>query len=131
MFKTLKDLISAATQAAPKVSVADAQKMIGEQDALVIDVREAAEVERSGKIAGALHIPRGMLEFRADKGSPYYEAGLRKDRLVILYCASGARSAMAAKRLQEMGFEKVYNLGGFGEWVSAGGAVEQVLDPGM
>lgn len=131
MFKTLKDFLTAAAQSAPRISVADTQRLIREEDALVIDVREAAEVESTGKIAGAHHIARGMLEFRADPESEYYDSSLRKDRPLILYCASGARSAMAAKRLQEMGYEKVYNLGGLRDWVSAGGKIERPVDSGM
>ena len=66
--------------------------------ALVVDVRDAPEVEQSGKVAGAVHIPRGMLEFRADPESPYYDKNFAKDKTVIVYCASGGRARCPARR---------------------------------
>ncbi len=97
----------------------------------MIDVRDAPEVEKSGKIAGALHISRGMLEFRADPDSPYHDKTLHRDRPVILYCASGGRAALSGKTLKDLGYSKVYNLGGFKDWVDNGGQVDHPIEPGM
>jgi rhodanese-related sulfurtransferase len=123
MAKSIKELVEAANQVVPRVTAAEAKQKI-DDGAVVIDVRDAAEVERTGKVAGALHIPRGMVEFRADPESPYYEQSLAKDKPVILYCAGGGRAALAGQALKEMGYGEVFNLGGFGDWADSGGAVE-------
>ena len=73
-----------------------------------------------------MNVSRGMLEFRADPESPYHGKNFAKDRSVILYCASGGRSALSSKVLREMGYTKVHNLGAFRDWVESGGAVEQL-----
>jgi len=99
--------------------------LIADENALVVDVRDAAEVQASGKVKGALNISRGMLEFRADASTPSHNTELRTDRPVILYCASGGRSALSGKVLKDMGYEKVYNLGGFKDWAESGGEVEK------
>lgn len=123
MAKTVKDLVEAANAVVPRISADDAKKKIAD-GALVVDVRDAHEVEKSGKVAGAVHVPRGMLEFRADPDSPYYDANFAKDRPVIVYCAAGARAALSGHVLKEMGYGEVYNLGGFGDWAEGGGAVD-------
>ena len=89
----------------------------------MVDVRDAPEVSASGKIAGAVNVSRGMLEFRADPDSPYHDKNFDKEKTVILYCASGGRSALAGKVLKDMGYDKVYNVGGFKDWT---GAVDKV-----
>jgi len=127
---TLKQMMEAANAAVPRVSIEEARRLI-EQGAVVIDVRDAPEVENSGKVEGSLHISRGMLEFRADPDSPLHDKHLVKDRPVIVYCASGGRSALAGKALKELGYEKVFNLGAFKEWTEAGGEVERPIEPGM
>jgi rhodanese-related sulfurtransferase len=78
----------------------------------------------SGKVAGAVHVSRGMLEFRADPETPYHDKNFAKDKIVILYCASGGRSALGGKVLKDMGYREVYNLGAFKDWVENGGAVD-------
>jgi rhodanese-related sulfurtransferase len=83
-------------------------------------VRDANELADRGKLAGALNVSRGMIEFRADPDLPYHNAEFRKDRPVILYCASGGRSALSAKALKDMGYERVYNLGGFKDAAEGG-----------
>jgi len=128
---TVKDMMAAANASVPRITVAEAQALIADQSALVIDVRDAPEVEKSGKAAGALHISRGMLEFRADDATQYHNPELRKDRPVLLYCASGGRSALSGKLLQDMGYQKVYNIGGFKDWVDGGGEVEGPVEQGM
>jgi rhodanese-related sulfurtransferase len=89
-------------------------------------VRDAPELAASGKVAGAVHVSRGMLEFRADPQSPYHDKNFAKDKTVILYCGSGGRAALAGKALKDLGYERVYNLGGFKDWADGGGAVEKV-----
>jgi rhodanese-related sulfurtransferase len=124
MTTSVKELMAAANAAVPKIGADEAKKLISDQNALVIDVRDAPEVQASGKVKGALNISRGMLEFRADADTPYHNAELRKDRPVILYCASGGRSALGGKVLKDMGYEKVYNLGAFKDWAEGGGEIE-------
>ncbi|MEO1019300.1 MAG: rhodanese-like domain-containing protein, partial [Pseudomonadota bacterium] len=91
---------------------------------VILDVRETSEVEASGKAEGAVHIPRGLLEFRADPESPMHLPELTQDKTVLLYCASGGRSALAGKTLKDMGYTEVYNIGGFKTWADAGKPVE-------
>jgi rhodanese-related sulfurtransferase len=123
-------MLEAANAAVPRVSPAQAREMIAKGGTLVLDVRDAPEVEKSGKAAGALHVSRGMLEFRADPESPYHDKSFAKDKTVILYCASGGRAALAGKVLKDMGYEKVYNLGAFKDWAEDGGAIEKPVEPG-
>jgi rhodanese-related sulfurtransferase len=82
-------------------------------------------VQASGKIAGAVHVSRGMLEFRADADLPSHDPNFSKDEDVILYCASAGRAALAGKMLKDLGYERVYNFGGFKEWADSGGAIER------
>src|SRR5579883_236716 len=127
---SVKQMLEAANAAVPRVSPAQAREMIAKGGTLVLDVRDAPEVEKSGKAAGALHVSRGMLEFRADPESPYHDKSFAKDKTVILYCASGGRAALAGKVLKDMGYEKVYNLGAFKDWAEDGGAIEKPVEPG-
>jgi rhodanese-related sulfurtransferase len=121
---SVKQLMEAANAAVSRTTPAQMRSMIATGDAMVVDVRDAQEVEKSGKIAGAINVSRGMLEFRADPDSPYHDKTFAKDKTVILYCASGGRSALSGKVLKEMGYTQVYNLGAFKDWVESGGAVE-------
>jgi rhodanese-related sulfurtransferase len=127
----VRQLIEAANAVVPRISPAQAQEMIATGQAVVIDVRDAPEVEKSGKVAGAMHVSRGMLEFRADPDSPYHDKALRRDRPVVLYCASGGRSALSGKTLKDLGYEQVYNLGAFKDWVENGGTIDHPIEPGM
>jgi len=127
---TVKQMIEAANAAVPRVSAAEARELIA-KGALVVDVRDAPEVEKSGKVEGAVHVSRGMLEFRADPGSPYHDKQFDPAKPVILYCASGGRSALAGKTLKDMGYTQVFNLGAYKDWAEAGGAIEQPIEPGM
>jgi rhodanese-related sulfurtransferase len=125
MATTVKQMLEAANAAVPKITPAQAKEMIAKGDTLVVDVRDAPEVAASGKVAGAVHVSRGMLEFRADPQSPYHDKNFAPGKTVILYCASGGRSALAGKALKDLGYDKVYNLGGFKDWADSGGAVEK------
>jgi rhodanese-related sulfurtransferase len=121
----VKQLLEAANAVVPRITPAQAREMMAKDDVTIVDVRDAPEVEKSGKVARAVNISRGMLEFRADPESPYHDKTFAKDKTVILYCASGGRSALGGKVLKDMGYAKVYNLGAFKDWVDSGGAVER------
>lgn len=123
---SVKQLMEAANATVPKITAAEAKAMIATGDALVVDVRDGTEVAASGKVAGAVAVSRGMLEFRADPESPYHDKRFDKTKPVILYCASGGRSALSGKTLKDLGYTKVYNLGAFKDWAESGGAVEKV-----
>lgn len=120
---SVKHLLGAANEAVPKISADEARKLMA-KDALVVDVRDGTEVAKTGKLKGAVHVSRGMIEFRADADTPYHDPQFRKDRPVILYCASGGRSALAGKVLKDMGYTNVHNLGGFKDAADAGLEVE-------
>ena len=125
MNATVKDMMAAANAAVPRITPLEAREMMEKGNTVVIDVRDAHEVEKTGRIAGAIHISRGMLEFRADPETPYHDPNLAKDRTVILYCASGGRAALSCKLLKDMGYIQVYNMGGIGDWIASGGGVER------
>ena len=116
MATSVKQLLEAANAAVPKITPDQASNMIKKGNTLVVDVRDAPEVAASGKITGAVNVSRGMLEFRADPESPYHDKKFEKGKTVILYCASGGRAALAGKLLKDMGYDDVYNLGGFKDW---------------
>jgi rhodanese-related sulfurtransferase len=118
-------MMEAANAVVPKVTPAEAKDMIAKGNTLVVDVRDAAEVANSGKVATAVNVSRGMLEFRADPDSPYHDKAFDKSRTVIVYCASGGRAALSGKVLKDFGFANVLNLGGFKDWVDSGGAVDK------
>jgi len=124
MGTTVAQMIEAANAVVPRVTPLQAREMIAKGNVLVIDVRDAPEVEKTGKVAGSVHVSRGMLEFRADPQSPYHDIQFSKDKTLILYCASGGRAALAGKVLKDMGYGSVYNLGGFKDWAESGGPLD-------
>jgi rhodanese-related sulfurtransferase len=126
MPSSVKDMLAAANGSVPAISPQDAKALIEGGEALVVDVRDGLEIQGSGKVQGAKHVARGMLEFRADPDSPYYDNAFDREKTVIVYCASGGRAALAGKTLQDMGYKDVRNLGGFKGWAESGGAVEKV-----
>src|ERR1700746_389726 len=125
MATTLKQMMDAANAAVPRITLAQAREMSAQGNTLVVDVREPPEVEKTGKVAGAINVSRSFLEFRAEPISPSHDKNFGKDKNVIVYCASGGRAALSGKALKDMGYERVYNLGGFKDWADAGGAGEQ------
>ncbi len=131
MSVTVQQLLDAANAVVPKVTFDEARDLIENRGALVVDVRDAPELAATGKVVNALHVSRGMLEFRACPETKYHDPSFRKDRPTLLYCASGGRSALASKTLQDLGFQEVYNLGAFKDWVDAGGDIEGPMDQGM
>lgn len=125
MKRTVKDLLENANSQITTYEVADAMKRHGEENVVFIDVRDEPELQDGGRIPGAVHASRGMLEFYIDPASPYHKEIFSSGVEIIFYCKSGGRSALAAQRAQEMGVERVANLkGGFPAWKEQGGPVE-------
>jgi rhodanese-related sulfurtransferase len=125
MSSSVKEMLAAANGAVPTISPQDAKALIERGQALVVDVRDGTEVQATGKIQGARHVSRGMLEFRADPDSPAHDKAFDRDKTMIVYCASGGRAALAGKTLKDMGYKDVRNLGGFKGWADSGGAVDK------
>lgn len=127
MVKGMKDLVQAARVRVKEISAAEAAQLLETRaEVLFLDVREAEELA-GGRIPGALHVPRGVLEPKAAADSPLQEPHLSDpDRTIVVYCASGVRSLLAADTLGEFGFRDVHSLaGGFGGWKSAGQVVDE------
>jgi len=117
-----KAMLGEANAEIDTVSAEKAREYVGDENILFVDVRETQEVENSGGLPGSLHVPRGLLEFIADPESPMHKSELSSGRQLVLYCASGGRSALAAKTLQDMGLSNVCHIaGGFTAWVDIGG----------
>ena len=123
--KTVQSMLAEANAAVPRIAPQDAKALVGRSDVLFLDVREPPEVAASGKVPGALAVPRGLVEFRADPASSLHDAAFDRGKTIVAYCASGGRSALVGKTLKDMGYDKVRNLGGFKDWVDAGGEVEK------
>lgn len=123
--KTVQAMIAEADAQVPRISPQEAKGLLGRPDVVFLDVREPAEVAASGKVPGAVAVPRGLVEFRADPSSPLHDAAFDRAKTVVTYCASGGRSALVGKTLKEMGYGNVYNLGGFKGWLDAGGEAEK------
>ena len=123
--KTAAELVAEAKAGIENLGVEDVGREIESGDALVVDLREGEELDQSGHIPGAVHAPRGMLEFYADPTSPYHRPEFDPEARIILHCASGGRSALAADALQQLGYSKVAHLdGGIRAWREAGKPVE-------
>jgi rhodanese-related sulfurtransferase len=120
MAKNVKDLLAEANSVVPKLSPDQAAEKMKSGDVLIVDVRDPTEVQQSGRIKGAVNVSRGMLEFRADPDSQYHNPAFQKDKTILLHCASGGRSALAGKTLQDMGYTAVFNIGGFKDLAEAG-----------
>ncbi len=114
--KSAQILVSEALEHIKTISPDEALKMFNENQCNLIDIRDIRELQKDGQVEGANHIPRGMLEFWLDPESPYFKEGkLDMNKEMILFCAGGLRSALAAKTLNDMGFKKVSHIdGGFG-----------------
>ena len=131
MSLTVQQMLAEANAAVPRIEAAAAQALIAQRGALLLGTRDAPELEKMGWAEGSHHIPRGMLEFRADPASPFHDPAQRKDRPVVLHCASGGRAALAGKLLRNMGHAEVLNLGGLKDWKDGGGPVVEPVDQGM
>jgi rhodanese-related sulfurtransferase len=122
--KTAEGYLAEANAVVPKIAVEDAIARHATGEALFIDVRDGKDIAESGTVAGALHIPRGFVEFAADDATPFHNAALSKDAEIILVCAAGGMAALTGKTLIDMGYKNVSNGGGFPAWKEAGGATE-------
>ncbi len=120
-----KAMVEAASREIETIPTEDAIKMHGRDDVVFVDIRDPRELERDGKIPGAFHATRGMLEFWIDQDSPYHKPIFNQDKKYLFFCAGALRSALAAKTAQDMGLKPVAHIaGGFGAWKKAGGPVE-------
>lgn len=123
--KGIKELVAEAEAEIETLSAAEAITRRGEPDVVIVDIRDIRELYRDGTVPGALHAPRGMLEFWVDPESPYYKEIFGSGKHFVFYCAGGMRSALAAKTVQDMGLAPVSHIaGGFAAWKEAGGATE-------
>lgn len=123
--KGYKALLDEALAEIETVETAAAIAAHGDADTLFVDLRDPRELEREGIIPGAVHAPRGMIEFWVDPESPYHKPVFAMGKRILLFCAAGWRSALTAKTLQDMGLDRVAHIdGGFGAWKTAGGLVE-------
>jgi len=127
-FKTSKELVQEAMDKVKTITPLELSEMQKKNKELIlIDIRDIRELKKTGKIKGAKHMPRGMLEFWLDPESPYYKEDISPDKTKVFYCASNWRSALATKSIQEMGFENVYHVeGGFQAIVDSGYEVEKI-----
>jgi rhodanese-related sulfurtransferase len=120
-YKTMLDEANAAVET---LDVTAAVAMLDRDDVVFVDLRDPRELEREGKIPGAFHCPRGMLEFWIDPESPYAKPAFQQDKTFVFFCAGGWRSALAAKTAQDMGLKPVAHIqGGFGAWKTAGAPI--------
>lgn len=121
--KTAKDFLDAANAAVTRIPATEAIAKHG-SGAVFVDVRDSAAIAKTGTIAGAQRVPRGMLEFMADPATQYHNPALQKDAEIYLVCGAGGQAALSGQTLTEMGFTRVTNIGGIGDWKTAGGPME-------
>ncbi len=116
VIKSAQALVAEANSEIKTINVSEAFNLVQNNKCNLIDIRDIRELENEGRVENSVHIPRGMLEFWIDPNSQYFKEGkLNLDKEMVLFCAAGARSALAAKSLKDMGFEKVSHIeGGFG-----------------
>ena len=125
--KSFKDFMAEARRSVKTIDVNEAMSLTADSQVRFIDVRDYSELVAMGRIPGAEHASRGMLEFLVDPQSPYHNKLFSSDKQFVLYCMSGGRSLLAAHRMQEMGIENVRSLdGGMKAWLEAGGDTEEV-----
>ena len=121
-----KQLVAEANANIETLSIESAIALYGDANTVLVDIRDVRELKREGKVPGALHAPRGMLEFWVDPDSPYYREIFGSSKKFVFFCAGGLRSALATAQLQRMGLEPVAHIeGGFGAWRDAGGPVDK------
>ena len=123
--KSVMSMVEAAKSEIEEIPAAEAVQLAGRADVVLVDVRDIRELNRDGKVPGAFHAPRGMLEFWIDPASPYFKPKFGEDKKFVFFCAGGLRSALAAKTAQDMGLQPVAHIvGGLGAWKKAGGSVD-------
>jgi rhodanese-related sulfurtransferase len=119
-----KTLLAEANASVRTLTIEEAIALNGRDDVVFVDLRDPRELEREGRMPGAFHCPRGMLEFWIDPESPYAKPTFQQDKTFVFFCAGGWRSALAARAVQEMGLAPVAHIeGGFGAWKRSGGPI--------
>jgi len=120
-----RQLVADAEKEIETVTVEEALALHGRDDVVLVDIRDIRELQRDGRVPGAFHCPRGMLEFWIDPQSHYHKPVFAEDKRFVFFCAGGLRSALAAQTAHQMGLKPVAHIrGGFGAWKAAGGPVE-------
>ena len=123
--KGYKALLAEANAVVDTIPAAEAIGLVGRDDVVLVDLRDPRELEREGKVPGAFHCPRGMLEFWIDPNGSYFKPVFGEDKKFVFFCAGGLRSALAAQTAKRMGLKPVAHIqGGFGAWKKAGGPTE-------
>lgn len=123
--KSVSELVAAAEARIERLTPEQARQLLDDPDVRFVDIRDVRELKREGTVPGALHAPRGMLEFWVDPDSPYHKADFASGQRFVLFCALGHRSALATAQLMDMGFGPVCDIeGGFAGWRSVGGKIE-------
>ncbi len=123
--KSVKSMVESAKAEITELTAADMIAKAKDPGIVMVDIRDPRELERDGRIPGAFHATRGMLEFWIDPASPYYKPVFGEDKQFVFFCAGGLRSVLAAKTAQDMGLKPVaHMIGGFGAWKTAGGEIE-------
>lgn len=121
-----KDMLANANADIETISAKDAAEAINDKNVVIVDLRDIRELQREGMIPGAFHCPRGMLEFWVHPDSPYHKAIFAEPKKFVFYCASGWRSALSTKTVQDMGLSPVAHIdGGFTAWKESGGPIEE------
>jgi rhodanese-related sulfurtransferase len=120
MPSSVREMLAEANAAVPRLNPAEVREMIGKENVLIVDVRDAPELASGGKLKGAVNVSRGMLEFRADPESPFHNPAFQNGKIVLVYCGSGGRAPLSGQTLKELGYHSVYNAGGFKELADAG-----------
>lgn len=130
MKKTVKDMVAQAESEIEVLPVSEAQALADDPSVQIVDIRDVRELWREGTIPGALHAPRGMLEFWVDPESPYHKPEFSSGKKYVFFCAMGWRSALATKAMQDMGLEPVAHIdGGFAAWKESGADIQPVERP--
>jgi rhodanese-related sulfurtransferase len=125
--KSAASMVEEARRQIEEFTAADAIRLAQDPNVVLVDIRDPRELEREGKVPGAFHATRGMLEFWIDPASPYYKPIFGEDKKFVFFCAGGMRSVLATKVAQDMGLKPVAHIiGGFKAWREAGGPVEAV-----
>lgn len=123
--RTVEQMVADANKEVEEISINDAKPLVGREDVLFIDIRDIRELAKTGRVSGARHVPRGMLEMWIDPDTPYHREFFAEDKKFVFYCAGAWRSALAAKTAQDMGLTPVAHLeGGIKAWIQAGGPID-------
>lgn len=123
--RTVEQMVADANKEVEEISINDAKALVGREDVLFIDIRDIRELAKTGRVSGARHVPRGMLEMWIDPDTPYHREFFAEDKKFVFYCAGAWRSALAAKTAQDMGLTPVAHLeGGIKAWIQAGGPID-------